>query len=92
MFLPLYDGELGVAPGHAPMIGRLSRFDLPSLRSGHRVRYEVRANWKLVFQNYSLLPWLTADPDYVRSFVREARVQGRLEHPAIVPVHDLEVK
>ena len=37
----------------APMIGRLSRFDLPSLRTGHRVRYEVKANWKLVFQNYS---------------------------------------
>jgi Rieske 2Fe-2S family protein len=37
----------------APMIGRLSRFDLPSLKVGHRVRYEVNANWKLVFQNYS---------------------------------------
>ena len=37
----------------APMTGRLSRFDLPSLRVGHRVRYEVKANWKLVFQNYS---------------------------------------
>lgn len=37
----------------APMIGRLSRFDLPSLTVGHRARYEVAANWKLVFQNYS---------------------------------------
>src|SRR5687768_15612326 len=37
----------------APMIGRLSRFALPSLAVGHRVTYEVRANWKLVFQNYS---------------------------------------
>lgn len=37
----------------APMIGRLARFDLPSLRTGQRVRYEVNANWKLVFQNYS---------------------------------------
>ena len=37
----------------APMIGRLSRFGLPSLEVGHRVRYEVEANWKLVFQNYS---------------------------------------
>ena len=37
----------------APMIGRLSRFDLPALKTGHRVRYEVKANWKLVFQNYS---------------------------------------
>jgi len=29
------------------------------------------------------------DPDAVARFLREARVQGRLEHPAIVPVHDL---
>ncbi|HEX6963566.1 MAG TPA: ATP synthase F1 subunit epsilon [Lacipirellula sp.] len=31
--LPLYDGELGVAPGHAPMIGRLGYGEL---RIGHR--------------------------------------------------------
>jgi serine/threonine-protein kinase len=27
--------------------------------------------------------------DQVERFLREARIQGRLEHPAIVPVHDL---
>ena len=37
----------------APMRGRLSRFGLPGLRVGHRVEYDVRANWKLVFENYS---------------------------------------
>jgi Rieske 2Fe-2S family protein len=36
-----------------PMLDRLERFGLGSLESGHQVRYEVRANWKLVFQNYS---------------------------------------
>jgi F-type H+-transporting ATPase subunit epsilon len=30
--LPLYDGELGVAPGHAPLIGRLG---FGELRIGH---------------------------------------------------------
>ena len=30
--LPLYDGELGVAPGHAPMIGRLGYGEM---RIGH---------------------------------------------------------
>jgi serine/threonine-protein kinase len=29
--------------------------------------------------------------DAIARFLREARVQGRLEHPAIVPVHDLGV-
>jgi len=28
-------------------------------------------------------------PDEVRRFVREARVQGQLDHPAVVPVHEL---
>jgi Rieske 2Fe-2S family protein len=37
----------------APMRARLARYDLPSLVVGHRVIYDVRANWKLVFQNYS---------------------------------------
>jgi Rieske 2Fe-2S family protein len=37
----------------APMLGRLTRFGLGALASGHAVTYEVAANWKLVFQNYS---------------------------------------
>ncbi len=36
-----------------PMIGRLARYGLPALRPGHRVVYDVQANWKLVFQNYN---------------------------------------
>lgn len=37
----------------APMLGRLARFGLGALTVGHRVTYEVHANWKLIFQNYS---------------------------------------
>ena len=37
----------------APMRGRLSRFGLPRLVVGHQVTYDIAANWKLVFQNYS---------------------------------------
>jgi Rieske 2Fe-2S family protein len=37
----------------APLIGRFARFGLPGLVVGHRVVYDVHANWKLVFQNYS---------------------------------------
>lgn len=36
-----------------PMLKRLSRYELSSLKVGHRVRYEIGANWKLIFQNYS---------------------------------------
>ncbi len=37
----------------AALQGRFARFGLPALVAGHRVVYDVRANWKLVFQNYS---------------------------------------
>jgi len=36
-----------------PVLHRFTRFDLPSLAVGHHVVYDVHANWKLVFQNYS---------------------------------------
>jgi Rieske 2Fe-2S family protein len=37
----------------APMLDRFARFGIGGLAIGHRVVYDVRANWKLVFQNYS---------------------------------------
>jgi Rieske 2Fe-2S family protein len=37
----------------APMIGRFTRFKVTELVTGHRTVYEVAANWKLVFENYS---------------------------------------
>jgi F-type H+-transporting ATPase subunit epsilon len=36
--LPLYDGELGVAPGHAPMIGRLGYGEM---RIGHEPTEQI---------------------------------------------------
>jgi Rieske 2Fe-2S family protein len=38
---------------HAPLLGRFARFGLPGLKVGHRVSYDVPANWKLIFQNYN---------------------------------------
>jgi F-type H+-transporting ATPase subunit epsilon len=36
--LPLYDGEIGVAPGHSPMIGRLGYGEM-RLRSGKQTSH-----------------------------------------------------
>jgi glycine betaine catabolism A len=41
------------AEAFAPLHGRFSRFQLPRLRSARRIDYDVQANWKLVFQNFS---------------------------------------
>jgi len=42
-----------VARAFAPLAERFRRFNLARLRSARRIEYDVRANWKLLFQNYS---------------------------------------
>ena len=44
---PALDGWLG------DLVEHVERFDFGSLRRGHRVVYDVHANWKLIVENYS---------------------------------------
>ena len=37
----------------APLLGKFTHWNLPQLRSARRIEYDVRANWKLIFENYS---------------------------------------
>ena len=37
----------------APLIGKFSSWQISQLRSAHQTVYDVEANWKLLFQNYS---------------------------------------
>jgi len=53
LFVNLARDPVPFVQAWAPMLGRLSRYRLGGLRVGHRVRYDVAANWKLVFENYS---------------------------------------
>jgi len=41
------------AQAFAPLVGRFARFNIANLCSARRIDYDVRANWKLIFQNYS---------------------------------------
>jgi serine/threonine-protein kinase len=95
--------RFGLAPGEQPMAG--VRTELPDLeRIGAGERYEEgpilgeggmgvvwlqrdRTIGRYVAQK-RLHPFLTSAKTQ-RRFVREARAQGQLEHPAIVPVYDL---
>lgn len=38
---------------HAPVLSRFSRYGMSKLRSMRRIEYDVRANWKLIFENYN---------------------------------------
>lgn len=53
VFVSIADHPRPFGEWFAPMLRRLERFDLPALVVGHRATYDVKANWKLVFQNYS---------------------------------------
>jgi Rieske 2Fe-2S family protein len=37
----------------APLAGKFTHWNLSNLRSAKRIAYDVRANWKLIFENYS---------------------------------------
>ena len=37
----------------APLVGKFTHWNLAKLRSAKRTEYDVRANWKLIFENYS---------------------------------------
>jgi len=54
VFLNLAEGE--VEPLEAQLgdlVDHFARFDFATLRSGHRIEYEVAANWKFIAENYS---------------------------------------
>jgi Rieske 2Fe-2S family protein len=46
-------GGYSVEEWFSPLAGKFSRWNLPVLRSAKRIEYDVRANWKLIFENYS---------------------------------------
>ena len=53
IFVNLADNPLELEKWFAPLAGKFSRWNLPHLRSARRIEYDVRANWKLMFENYS---------------------------------------
>jgi phenylpropionate dioxygenase-like ring-hydroxylating dioxygenase large terminal subunit len=53
IFVNLSDASPSLEKWFEPLGGKFSPWNLPTLRSAKRIEYDVRANWKLMFQNYS---------------------------------------
>ena len=53
IFVNLAADAKPLAEWFAPLAGKFSSWNLAELRSAKRVEYDVRANWKLMFENYS---------------------------------------
>jgi Rieske 2Fe-2S family protein len=46
-------GYMSLEKWFAPLTGKFSHWNLPKLRAAKRIEYDVKANWKLMFENYS---------------------------------------
>jgi Rieske 2Fe-2S family protein len=53
IFVNLSDSTTPLDKWFAPLAGKFPHWNLPKLRSVKRIDYEVQANWKLMFENYS---------------------------------------
>jgi glycine betaine catabolism A len=53
MFVNLEKEPIAHEKVFAPLAGKFSHWNLAKLRSARRIEYDVRANWKLIFENYS---------------------------------------
>jgi Rieske 2Fe-2S family protein len=47
------DGYMPLEEWFAPLTGKFTHWNLARLRSAKRIEYDVGANWKLIFENYS---------------------------------------
>jgi F-type H+-transporting ATPase subunit epsilon len=77
--LPLYDGELGIAPGRAPMIGRLGYGELRLVVGGQARRFYVDGGFVQVAANvvsvltHRAVPAAAVDPGVAAELLAEAR-------------------
>src|SRR5437016_6278758 len=53
IFVNLSEKPMPLEQAFAPLAGKFTHWNLPRLRLAKRIEYDVRANWKLIFENYS---------------------------------------
>ena len=53
IFVNLAETPAPLEEAYAPLAGKFTHWNLPQLRSAKRIQYDVQANWKLIFENYS---------------------------------------
>ena len=84
--LPLYDGEIGIAQDHSPMIGRWGCGEM-RIREGERtLRYYVEGGFVEVINNViSVLPARAIPADAVDAEVAHEQLEDALSRPAHSP-------
>lgn len=84
--LPLYDGEIGVAADHSPMIGRLGNGEM-RIREGDRtLRYYVEGGFVEVINNViSVLTARALPADSIDGEVAREQLEAAQSRPARTP-------
>lgn len=80
--LTLYDGELGIAPGHSPLIGRLGFGELRIRSGGDVQRYYVDGGFVQVADNsVSVLTNRALPADKVDTAAAKKQIEAALKLP-----------
>ena len=53
IFINLDGNAMPLEEWFAPLNGKFSHWNIPTLQPAKRIEYDVQANWKLMFENYS---------------------------------------
>jgi F-type H+-transporting ATPase subunit epsilon len=84
--LPLYDGEIGIAPSHAPMIGRLGYGELRITHQGQTRRFYVDGGFVQVVDNVvSVLTNRALPASEVDAEVAAEQLASARQRPAHTP-------
>jgi len=94
--LPLYDGEIGIAPGHSPMIGRLGFGEMRLRGKGGVQRYYVDGGFVQIADNVvsvltsRAIPAHEVDTQKAKAQLEEARGQSS-NTPELMEIRDRTV-
>lgn len=84
--LPLYDGEIGILPGHSPMIGRLGYGEMRIRSAGQERRYFLDGGFVQVANDaVSVLTNRAIPADRVDAKAAEEQLTSAMKRPIHTP-------
>jgi len=84
--VPLADGEIGIAPGHTPLIGRLGAGELRITHEGKTSRYYVESGFvEVVSDVVTLLTNRAVPAQDLKMEVLQVQLDAARERPARTP-------
>ena len=84
--LPLYDGEIGIAPDHSPLIGRLGYGEMRIKTSGKTLHYYIDGGFVQVVDNVvSVLTNRAVPASKLDIAIAQAQLSAAMSQPVNTP-------